>query len=1575
MECIQKFTSLDSRDYASSISLCDVHKPQWIFEHPVYSSWLESTKSCVLQLRGKAGSGLSVLGTFLSTSLRTDKPDSTVIYFSFDPQDSRQCSASAMFASLTHQLLFSDPSCSTYVLHLYNLITEKFSWDVENLWVFFRSTLLCPRHRRTTICIIGAVDKCDPLSRRFLVELLSLANSENSGLKFIISNAHNVFAHLPLPLTIDLDLEDGIRSDIERIITSEVASLTETKPSFHGFDDALRQEILGSNPTFLEATLMLKLLKTIQFRSTPASVQAVLKSIPKSLPELHRFCLLRNFGAGFSWARSALSWIAHAFRPLKVPELAIALAIKSEAQQFSIAEDEISQDLIGDLKQAFGSFIRIHNNEVLLTYESAKDFLLSSQCDWDLHSEGDRYGGHARLANTCLDYLSHVGLQSEISTGDRSESHMLPARQSSLLVYAAQYWHMHYRLVKDKSTISAKAFDFLGKLGPDLLFLHVNWCSTEEKQTNQNITYNKRLLIAAELGLNDIVLASLDHSPCSESDQSTVLSIASQSGDNDFVQQLLERNINVGRALHLAAQSGHLDVVCRLLDAGADVKALDDTESTPLHLASRNGYQRVVVELLSRGSDIEAIDTNHSSSLHVAAEFGHVEVMQTLIEARSNLSRVDAQGLTPLHLATKSGQLRAISLLLNAGADKDAIDNESWTALHHAAASGLVEVVQLLIRSGAQINMTCRKGNTALHLASRGGHLRTVLELLNAKADVEVVASDNGTPLHVAALKGFLDIISSILHAGADPNTIDGRGRIPLHLAASSGQVKLVQMLIRADSHRDAIDEDGLAPLHLAVENGHLGAVEALIKEKASVNIVSSTGFTPLSIAARRGDLKIVEELLAAEAQVQGNFSTSPLHVAAKCGNTDVIRLLVTNHADPEAVDSNQRTPLHLAAKLGKQQAVRELLATGAYPDPADENEATPLLLATASRHTEIVRILIRAGADPTESDGDGSTALHLAALNGDLEAADLLLEHNLDIRAPNNRGQIPLHIAAQQGHAEMIQKLLDAKPRFRQLKATDSQGRTPLHLATWSGHVEAAKSLLDNGANLEAASSEGMTPLHLAADRGHLEMVRLLLEKGAAPNAVDEQKRRPLQIAAQQGHQGVMKLLLEKSDIDVIDDDKNTLLHSASQGGLTEAVKYLLERGVDANAMNDEGQTPLFLAAANGHNDVVKILVESRADPNTLDDDGKAPLHVAIKNGYLDLVNYLLDNGADKNASERWPLMYTAAYFGRIKIVEEFVKRSIDMNIRGPNDWTPLHAAFDNAAIVRILLEKGAEVDAVESSGRTPLYLAIANYESGTVKVLLENKANPLKQCENGSTALHRAIDDRNREAFELMADFLEANPAIDLVSDLKDQHGRTPLMAAIKTNQTNVVKFLLERTNVEVEQRNERGQTLLNVAVEVGNDEIIEMLLEKGADLDSQGDLILRLASARGRVSLVQRLIDEGADPYETDEHGWTAALFASTTNQNEILSIFQGVHNRDATRVTRVARPTSFSETDKSILLKVSEDNMIIEYTGARGVGSARADHPISPQDETFYFEIEVISEGSSGYVSHMGFGIRP
>jgi ankyrin repeat protein len=490
---------------------------------------------------------------------------------------------------------------------------------------------------------------------------------------------------------------------------------------------------------------------------------------------------------------------------------------------------------------------------------------------------------------------------------------------------------------------------------------------------------------------------------------------------------------------------------------------------------------------------------------------------------------------------------------------------------------------------------------------------------------------------------------------------------------------------------------------------------------------------------------------------------------------------------------------------------------------------------------------------------------------------------------------------AVKKGDDRVMARLLDAEPAL--LETTDKKGDPPLLVAAQFGRLKTVMLLIQRGADVNAKGASGMTPLYLAALKGHEDVVGFLLSQGAQIDTKDTADRTPLMMASMLGHVGVMRMLVEQmapgehnraQELEERDDKGGTALYWAAVGGQEGAAGFLLSIGAHVGTKDNGDTTPLMVASGQGHVGVVRVLAQHLGAQGLeeRDKEGKTALHWAA---HEEVAAFLLEQGAQataKDKTDRTPLILRSmlGHLGAVRVLAQHMG-SQGLEERDVEGKTALHwAALANRKDVAVvLMEQGAQATSKDADGMTALMDACSAGHLGVVQVLVQQM---------GVQGLEER-DDKGRTAFycaliageeEIMAFLLEQGAQ----TNIRDQDDTTPLSFACVTGLMGGLRVLAHHLGVQgLDERDEKGWTVLHVAAVTGREEVVAFLLKQGVQAngrDNNGVTPLMLASYEGRVGVARVLLRyvgvQGLNG--RDERGETALNHAACEGHEEVMRL---------------------------------------------------------------------------------------
>lgn len=630
-----------------------------------------------------------------------------------------------------------------------------------------------------------------------------------------------------------------------------------------------------------------------------------------------------------------------------------------------------------------------------------------------------------------------------------------------------QAWAALYQKFADEDTEKFKRLDSLLNIGCRFgLFDIVEGVLQDESSSRSKTALSDGLDLAVGFGHEDIVCLLIAHG--AESNEAP--SLAAEFGFLNILKHLIEANPSMSTVedktdrtpFLLAALSGNEDIASYLMANGAEHTTAAGNDIMGLHVAAMTGQLGLLRKLVDAGSDVHAtLRDEKRNSLMLAAAGGFDDIVKFLLSRGARINDRDYEGETALCQAIKHGHSSTCGLLFAAGADIHSETSNGMSAIHLAAKNGYLDILrELLDRSKELLNEEIRPLRLEVQPSSE---VPADKESQASQSNIFDDSADVSTPLELAASNGHLEVTRELLQY---PRFNSEKSRATaLFKAASGGFHQVVEELLKTNITTVIKDTNGNNALHLATQEQYPDIVECLIHSDS--------------------DLKSIFDINA-----QNNSGWTPLHLAARSGRLITVQILLRNGASISSVNSSEETALHISAYQGHKYVVNELIDHFKKHPAQDDNlilmedncQDTPFVIAVREGHYAISDIFIKniAPLEPIQLQGK-KQALIAAASRNNSDLVKLLLDHNWDVNARDDNGETALHMAAEYNHPSIMELLIG---RGADCNSRNNREETPLHQATRSGKVS-IQLLLNAGADIDAIEEEGATPLWLAAFRG----------------------------------------------------------------------------------------------------------------------------------------------------------------------------------------------------------------------------------------------------------------------------------------------------------------------------------------------------------------------------------------------------------------------------------------------------------------------------------------------------------
>ena len=973
-------------------------------------------------------------------------------------------------------------------------------------------------------------------------------------------------------------------------------------------------------------------------------------------------------------------------------------------------------------------------------------------------------------------------------------------------------------------------------------------------------------------------------------------------------------------------------IIDRLVDLGLDIDTQDSHKRTALYYALWNS-EEMSKAVAAKSAPLDA--GKGGEYLHEILSFRcEPYQIRCLLELGADPNARDEYGRTTLARALSSREIS--ELLLASGADVNAKDDEGLNALlsfmtgiarrDEPVAAGVAE---LLVGFGLAPNERDDEGRTLLMRVCQDTNVMD--GLLKRGAEIDAVTpvrhSDDGERGGESLLwllsgrEPFIyelgyeekcrSVLKFLVEKGANVDLPDVRGYTPLMRAVQApygfeGTPSVLDLLLSEGANVDVVDSGGMTPLlhaasaHIPVRQKEY-ALGKLLKAGANPQVRTAKGETPLSLLVQAGE--------ASAASLQAEDAADSERSAAAC-----VRLLVAAGVDPNARDASGKTLLIEVAGAGTPLAVvRALLDAGADPSfSGDDFKA--LYNQLEERRKEAVYdadgLLLLLQSIPTASLGETETSLLAWVQQGGFRTFYRFSETGANTKSEK------MNAPSMGVKSEIRESKTKPLPRFflaELLKRDWPLEEKKEALAMAKHHRNAEAQQLLNPLILTQQEKDDRLFRTVELGRGlNMRQIEALVEAGADINATNGDEglnilmhhlRRNDRVIFQRNPGDVNRLIELGLDIDAQDKYGRTALYhalgneemfdaiaakSAPFGAGTNdrilftalhtnykcklgQIRRLLELGANINIRDNAGRTPLAYSLYD--REIFGLLLEHGADVGVKDDEGRNVLAMYLKD------------------REQWRLPVADG------VTERLLDLGMDPNERDEKGRTLLMHAHRDANVIGVLLDHGADIDAV-----TPAWHFADGSRRGVVMQLLVSRGgNVVSERQggldpsSGGVRTDGSIPNRSLD----MSLHIGRAGGESLILQLSGPDSGTGIPERGENPLRRASLALLLTRGANVNLPDVRNHTPLMRAVENSygfedTPSVLDFLLGAGADVNAVDDAGMTpllyaagaYASAGQKARAFRRLLEADADPLVCTAKGETPLLlFARTTDAREV------------------------------------------------------------------------------------------
>ncbi|KAH7256193.1 ankyrin repeat-containing domain protein [Fusarium tricinctum] len=526
-------------------------------------------------------------------------------------------------------------------------------------------------------------------------------------------------------------------------------------------------------------------------------------------------------------------------------------------------------------------------------------------------------------------------------------------------------------------------------------------------------------------------------------------------------------------------------------------------------------------------------------------------------------------------------------------------------------------------------------------------------------------------------------------------------------------------------------------------------------------------------------------------------------------------------------------------------------------------NLKTALITAVRGKNHKLIEQLLDRGVSPNT--GPDHLALKEAVMNSDAEAVRLLLLFGADPNGYDRDGVTPLFAAVERSFISGAVPLLKygADPRF----ALGPDNETALAAACIANKVNFAHLLFIYGGDANQLTATGETLLSSAINKKTpKKFIDLILDYGADPDGKSREGKTALFEAIQNSRVDIVTSLLDHGANPNLPGPKHMLWPATYQSA---CLQVLLAHGADPK----KAPGIMELAVSVNNIESVKVLLNAKVDPNLKKDGVYTPLCTSIRDNRPDIFNLLLANKADPNVPASEYPAFKCITHNRLQFLPPLVDAGA--NLSSPKGIVETAVSVNNIEALTWLLEKGMSPNDKNPKGHSPLTTAIRENRIEMVDFLLSHGADPNVRGQDWPVCM--AV--RNPPVLKRILSVLAEPRAFKGVMEM-----------AVVANQLESVKLLIA-AGVSVEDKNGGVFSPLTSAIREDRKDIVWYLInEGGADINAPGEhlpVVKALRRYRGDGEILEFLLEHGADPNKL-YRGWNGVMQAVENGDEQILRL---------------------------------------------------------------------------------------
>lgn len=540
----------------------------------------------------------------------------------------------------------------------------------------------------------------------------------------------------------------------------------------------------------------------------------------------------------------------------------------------------------------------------------------------------------------------------------------------------------------------------------------------------------------------------------------------------------------------------------------------------------------------------------------------------------------------------------------------------------------------------------------------------------------------------------------------------------------------------------------------------------------------------------------------------------------------------------------------------------------------ASEN-IVPIVRAAGRGQIDEVMRLIEAGADVNRGSHFRDTAFYWAVLTNHLNMCNLLIDFGADINLPDGE---PIINAVYYGFEEIVDLLLKNNVNLDTFLL-----RTPYPNALYTSiakkNLIITKKLLDAGIDMVSDYAFMLEPTR-RVDYYHLPYIFAKFGRIDIDYYGEHKEDKK-----------ILDLIINK-EIENLEENEKEFIKNCIDGEVKGVEEYISKKS-NLNITSLSGFTPLIWAVLNKQDLIVEKLLKANVNMDVFDKGGNNALLWACRMGLEEIAINLIDSGCDVNVVtyswQKTPLIW-AIEFGHKKIIDKLLEKKLNLDVVDNEGRTALIrvSSMKDFDLGIKLVKLGANLNHIsEERGESALTFAASSKNLDFVKILIDNGADTHKRRDNGKDPLIFAIYSKDDE----IANYLIDNGSY--IDNIWDLNSFTPFLLALSRNNRELAFKLLD-LGANIDAVNFRGENALSLTLnnyEYDKSDLPFLLIDKGININNQnfrGETPLIISCENGYLELVEKLLDHGANIGLYDKKNKSALDYAKENEEIKNLLI---------------------------------------------------------------------------------------